>query len=75
MMIKNILKFIYTLIFFLPGFAFASIAPVPPAAQTVTICEGSVVVLSAATPNAAGYQWYFNGQMIAAATQNKYAAG
>ncbi|RYY23096.1 MAG: T9SS type B sorting domain-containing protein [Sphingobacteriaceae bacterium] len=75
MIIKKVFIFIYTLIFFLPGFAWAVKAPVPPAAQTVTICEGSVVILSAATPNAAAYQWYFNGQVIAGATQNKYAAG
>lgn len=45
----------------------------PP--QQVTICEGSVAVLSAGTTNAVAYQWYFNGTVLAGAFDKTYAAG
>ncbi|RYE36967.1 MAG: T9SS type B sorting domain-containing protein [Sphingobacteriaceae bacterium] len=57
------------------GFSIDAFSAAPPKNPTVTICEGSVAILNAATANAAAYQWYFNGQPIASATQSKYAAG
>ena len=44
----------------------------PP--QAVTICEGSVAVLSAGTSNAVAYQWYYNGQVLPGAFEKTYAA-
>lgn len=72
--IRKIITFIFSLICFFPGFSFADVLTLPPTNQTVTICEGSVAVLTAAALNATAYQWYLNGQIITTATQNKYAA-
>lgn len=74
---KLVLKFLSVLLglnFFVSALVLADIAPAPPAGQTVTICEGTVAILNASTPKAAGYQWYFNNAIIPAATQSKYAA-
>lgn len=75
MRIKRIITSVFILVIFLTRFGFAEVLTSSPNNQTVTICEGSVAVLTATTSNAAAYQWYINGQIIASATQNKYAAG
>ncbi|WP_419801003.1 gliding motility-associated C-terminal domain-containing protein [Mucilaginibacter sp.] len=67
-------KYIFSVVLFMFGSYAVFGAGSPPKSQTVTICQGSVVVLNASTLNAIAYQWYFNGQPIVAATQNKYAA-
>lgn len=74
MIIKKDFKNVFIIAFLMFSFCTAAFAAAPPKTQTVTICDGSVAILTAATPNAAAYQWYFNGQPIAAATQSKYAA-
>lgn len=74
MILRKIFILKFSLLLFLLGFGIKALALAPPN-QTVTICEGTVAVLNATTSKAVAYQWYFNGQIIPAATQNKYAAG
>lgn len=41
----------------------------------VLVCNGNAIVLTAQTyPQAAAYQWYFNGYLISGATASTYAA-
>ncbi|MVN22261.1 T9SS type B sorting domain-containing protein [Mucilaginibacter arboris] len=75
MTVKRFPKFIAWLILLPAMFlSFRTVAGNPPT-QVVTICEGTYTVLNAATTNAAGYQWYLNGQVIVGAYEKSYAAG
>ena len=62
-------SFLITIVVFVNNFAAAA---TPPPSQTVTICQGTYAVLNATSTNAAAYQWYSNGQVIAGATNKTY---
>ncbi len=75
MTVKKIRYSIASLVLMVFLFANLHATASAPPKQTVTICEGTIAVLNAATANAASYQWYFNGQAVAGANDKSYAAG
>lgn len=71
----KLFKYIFGLVSTVAIFTNLYAKAIVPPAQTVTICEGSSAVLSAVTANAAAYQWYLNGKMVAGAFDQKMVAG
>jgi len=75
MPVNRLIYFISYLVLVLVCFTSMHVMAAAPPKQVVIICEGTVAVMNAATPNAVKYQWYLDGQAITGAIDNKYAAG